>query len=245
MNKMTIFAFLLIQMFVIGVCSYYEVMLINGKIKELDTTLQQTQSKITTIKQIQSKTKLLEKAKRYDNDVEVVKFAKLINYLQPKLDEELRLRIAKTVLIESNRQGLDPLLVISIIKQESNFRPIVQSHAGAVGLMQIRFSVWKEHAILKDNKIDTKTKLFWIDKNIRCGTMILKKYIEEAKDDVAVALNRYHTGANKIKKKAYEIKYVNEIMLRYYKLQRKWRALNDETHKTFGVEQKPFEKAKP
>jgi soluble lytic murein transglycosylase-like protein len=45
--------------------------------------------------------------------------------------------IVDTVMRESRQQGADPLLVFSVIKQESGFDPRAHSRAGARGLMQI------------------------------------------------------------------------------------------------------------
>jgi len=159
-------------------------------------------------------------------DISVDQLSGIIEHLQPKLSEPLRKLIAKTILEVCEEQNVDPLLVVSLIYEESNFRPLVQSKAGAVGLMQVRFSTWKEHPILKDNGVSVKNKLFWIDNNIKCGVKILSKYIKEAKGNIVVALNRYHTGLTKPKGKSYELRYVTNILIRYYNLQQLERNIN-------------------
>ncbi|MBI5203122.1 MAG: lytic transglycosylase domain-containing protein, partial [Elusimicrobia bacterium] len=49
----------------------------------------------------------------------------------------VRQDIVHTVLKESKEQGADPLLVFSVMKQESSFDPRAESKAGAKGLMQV------------------------------------------------------------------------------------------------------------
>jgi len=187
------------------------------------------EKKLTHIEnKIDNKTKDNSNTKPIKNRDEITCLSNVIEFIQPKLDIKLRRLIAKTILEVSKKHNIDPLLITALIYEESSFRPLVQSKAGAVGLMQIRFSVWKEHPILKNNGISAKDKLFWIENNINCGVKILKKYINEAKGDIVVALNRYHTGSTKLNAKRYEIKYVNNIMLRYYNLQQIWRIFRNE-----------------
>jgi len=161
-----------------------------------------------------NKTRRIEKKKDKVED----KLAKLIGNLQPKLGLDSTKKIAAVILKTSKETNLDPLLITSLIYTESTFRPLANSKAGAVGLMQVRFSVWKDHSILKYNKVNSREKLFWIENNIKCGTTILKKYLDEAENNIVIALNRYHTGSRTINKKPYEIAYVNKIMLLYYNL---------------------------
>jgi len=56
----------------------------------------------------------------------------------------------------------------------------VRVKAGAVGLMQVRYSVWKESLELSSNGVESKEALFWIDNNIKSGVDILVKYYKES-----------------------------------------------------------------
>ena len=75
---------------------------------------------------------------------------------------------------EAERLGLDPLLVVAVISVESNFNPIAESTAGAVGLMQVipRFHTDKFEPD-RESVIQPET-------NIRVGALVLKEYIRRA-----------------------------------------------------------------
>ena len=75
---------------------------------------------------------------------------------------------------EAERLNLDPLLLVAIISIESNFNPIAESPAGAVGLMQVipRFHMDK-FAPDQESALTPHT-------NIRIGALVLKEYIRRA-----------------------------------------------------------------
>lgn len=55
----------------------------------------------------------------------------------PSMDPELRRDLARIVRKESLREGLDPTLVLTVMKVESAFDPGALSPKGAIGLMQV------------------------------------------------------------------------------------------------------------
>jgi hypothetical protein len=145
---------------------------------------------------------------------------KAISELQPKLDRKTADRISFNIISECLDNNLDPILVTALIWVESRFDCLAHSNKGAIGLMQVRYSTWKEDPIIKDNGVSAKYKLYWIDLNIKCGTDILAKYYKEADQDVIRALYRYNTGNKDLPDKVgdFEVEYVNKIVITAYKI---------------------------
>lgn len=88
--------------------------------------------------------------------------------------------IVNSVLAESTRQGVDPLLVLALIKVESNFNPFAISKSNALGLMQVIPS-WHTDKIKAHN-------LFDVGQNIELGVKIMKEYESSSND---IMLLRY------------------------------------------------------
>jgi hypothetical protein len=87
--------------------------------------------------------------------------------------KESDLQFIELVANISKEQGIDPSLLASMIVTESRCDPLAISSRGAVGLMQIRPSVWKD-------KFDfSKENLFNPETNIRIGANILKGLIQK------------------------------------------------------------------
>lgn len=54
--------------------------------------------------------------------------------------------LVRTIMALSERHGIDPMMILAIIRTESSFRPEIKSYAGAIGLMQIKPIVVKDVA---------------------------------------------------------------------------------------------------
>jgi hypothetical protein len=192
-------------------------------LKEVETRWQR-KTEILLSKQTDKFMKVSREHKLFTIKKEKVAFERslteAITKLQPKLDEKMAKRISVEIITECLRKSLDPILVTALIWRESRFNPMAHSSKGAVGLMQVRYKIWKEDPILQDNGVDAKYKLYWIDLNIKCGTEILSKYYEEANHDIAKALYRYNTGSKDIPKDIpdFTVEYVNKILLTAYRI---------------------------
>lgn len=97
-------------------------------------------------------------------------------------------RIIEVAYRKAQRYGFSPNLVLSVIHVESAFNPLAVSSAGAFGLMQVRYSVWKDEL-----GID-RSRIFDIDYNIDLGLRILKQYYTLAGRDMRRALFLYNNG---------------------------------------------------
>ena len=91
--------------------------------------------------------------------------------------------------------GLDPLLVYSIIRTESGFDPNAESGAGARGLMQITSVTfdWIKSKIASGEDI-AFDDLFDPALNLRFGTYYFAACLERYQGDVATAAAAYHSG---------------------------------------------------
>jgi len=88
----------------------------------------------------------------------------------------------------SRRYGFNPNLVLAVIQVESAFNPLAVSQAGAYGLMQVRYAVWKDELNIDKNRI------FDIEYNIELGLQILKQYHDVSGGNIRRTLFLYNNG---------------------------------------------------
>jgi len=103
-----------------------------------------------------------------------------------------------TIQAEAAKNGLDPYLVASLIRQESEFNPSAISHANAYGLMQLLPAVGKQMAREEGiGSIDTRQLLDPI-LNIKLGTRYLRQTMEKYGRVPEYALAAYNAGENRV-----------------------------------------------
>jgi len=160
----------------------------------------------------------IESFKQDNKDIQNLQLA--ILKLQPKQTPLVAIIIATRTWNECKKKIIDPELMIGLMFVESSLKPLQESSKGAIGLMQVRYSIWKEEPELKDNGVTARDHLFWIDENIKAGTDIFKKYYEESGRDIGMTLYRYNTGSKKLPEKTNvtDIKYVNNILYHAYRV---------------------------
>jgi len=94
--------------------------------------------------------------------------------------------------------GVDPLLVLAVIRQESNFLPTAVSSSDARGLMQLLPSTAKWIAESKVKEPFSEDRLTDPDLNIRLGTWYLGYLIRLFDSDVAWAVAAYNGGQGNV-----------------------------------------------
>jgi soluble lytic murein transglycosylase len=94
----------------------------------------------------------------------------------------------------SRAQGLDPFLVASLIRQESEFNVKVISHANAYGLMQVLPSTGKELARRLKIKGFSSRQLLTADLNLELGTYYFKNLLDSYAGEMEYALAAYNAG---------------------------------------------------
>lgn len=110
--------------------------------------------------------------------------------------------VAKIATLEARRQGVDPALVLGVIRQESGFQSQVVSRAGARGLMQLMpdtaHFIHRAGGMPTPNAFDAKS-------NVAGGTWYLR-YLYEQLNDVpdrhrwAFALASYNGGLGRVRR---------------------------------------------
>lgn len=94
-------------------------------------------------------------------------------------------------------KGLDPYLVAALVAQESNFDPLVKSHANAVGLMQVLPSTGRGYARRLGVRPFSANRLTDAEVNVRIGTQIFADTIKKF-GGVHLALAAYNAGDSRV-----------------------------------------------
>jgi soluble lytic murein transglycosylase len=104
----------------------------------------------------------------------------------------------ETIKAESAKNNLDPYMVASLIRQESEFDPSVVSYANAYGLMQLLPSVGKQMAHEEGISHFETFQLLDPAMNIRLGTRYLRQMLEKFGGVQEYALAAYNAGDSRV-----------------------------------------------
>ena len=104
--------------------------------------------------------------------------------------------VATTVLAESTRAGVDPLLVVALIHVESSFKPRARSRSGAFGLMQVRVPTLceqlKRPKARRADALDPHT-------NVQAGVRYFRRLLDTF-GTTDLALMAYNAGPGRIQR---------------------------------------------
>jgi soluble lytic murein transglycosylase len=103
-----------------------------------------------------------------------------------------------TIRAESAKNNLDPYLVASLIRQESEFNPSVVSYANAYGLMQLLPSVGRAMARQEGIPHFRTFELLNPETNIRLGTRYLRQMLDRFGGVEEYALAAYNAGDSRV-----------------------------------------------
>ena len=112
-----------------------------------------------------------------------------ILFPRPYWDELLR---------QARANALDPYLVASLIRQESEFNPGALSRANAYGLMQLLPQVGRSEARSARIRNFSTSSLLVPNINIQLGTHYFKEMVTQYNGQVEYALAAYNAGSNRV-----------------------------------------------
>jgi soluble lytic murein transglycosylase len=131
--------------------------------------------------------------------------------------------IARTILEESRKHSLDPLLVLAVINVESGFRELAVSPEGARGLMQIRPIVANALAEKVDLGLGEIPHPDLLDDpilNIKLGVFYLR-HLKKSFRQLELALTAYNWGPTEIRNRLEEneelpLEYAMKVLATYH-----------------------------
>ena len=98
----------------------------------------------------------------------------------------------------SEKNGLDPYLVASLIRQESEFNPVAVSRANAVGLMQLLAKTGKVVARQEGVKHYSPSQLYNPSVNLQLGTRYFRGMVDKFGGSFEHALAAYNAGSDRV-----------------------------------------------
>ncbi len=122
---------------------------------------------------------------RVIRQTEVIQFGQQVSSAWG-IRRETAAEFADWILEASERQGIEPELLASLVKTESSFRKHVRSHVGAIGPAQVRPEFWS--AFCGTSELDDP------EQNIYCGAQVLAHLMERCEGDRVCALRAYNVG---------------------------------------------------
>lgn len=100
---------------------------------------------------------------------------------------------------ESNKHAFDPILLRSLIRQESAYKVDAVSRSQAMGLMQLLTGTAEEVAAdLRLKNFNAKKDIFLPEINIRLGSSYLAKLLRKFNRQVPLSLAAYNAGPGKL-----------------------------------------------
>jgi len=122
--------------------------------------------------------------------------------MNPGLVDRIQYPLAPEFLADCDRRrsGIDPLVLLAVIRQESRFQADVLSSAGAVGLMQLMPRTAAETARKEKMAKPGRKELLRPSVNIRLGAAYLSRLVNGFGGDYFRAIAAYNAGEAAVKR---------------------------------------------
>jgi hypothetical protein len=122
---------------------------------------------------------------------------KPISNIVTQQQQQGELNIDDLITTAANKYGVSPILMKSLFKQESGFRPTAVSSKGAVGIGQLMPKTARELGLVVDENNDER---LIPEKNVDASTRYLKKMLDANNGDISKALASYNAGLGNVQK---------------------------------------------
>ena len=132
---------------------------------------------------------------RISEELQIQKLYKLITQVSSIVNEDERQQLAKAVYTYGKQYSIDPLILLSIIKIESNFRKTVTGYGNCYGYFQINLNV---HKVSKNFKND-------VNEQTKKACQIFSYYYKLYNGNLNKTLNGYNGNASSKNKYAEKI----------------------------------------
>ena len=158
---------------------------------------------------------------------ELLRFYSVVRSQPADVRDSWAWAVSRTVLQESRRHSLDPLLVLAVISVESGFQDDAASADGARGLMQIqpdvaraiaeqRRSVYRDDKHLNHRHPNLNDPIV----NIKLGVFYLHS-LRQSFRDLTLALTAYNRGPTQVKNRLVEqagmpLGYATKVLSTYH-----------------------------
>lgn len=139
------------------------------------------------------------------------------------LTEELDKNFVSYLITTAKEYEIDPILVLAVMKVESSFKPDAKSHAGALGLLQLKPIAAKEVAKQFAVKPVNRQELMNPFINVKVGIQYLSYLRDYLGKDHLRFLSAYNLGPTKVKRsKTHSTKYARKVLRIYSQFLQKY-----------------------
>lgn len=157
----------------------------------------------------QEKSEKFASVEEYSGMIHPEKLTLYIQSVNPNVSWEDAQAMAVDSIYYGSMYGVDPLLIMSVMKCESTYYSDITNAAGTcIGLMQVNFNTAEPYGISRE-------QLFRIDYNICCGSQVLRDYLARFDNDLLLGLTAYNCGPAVASGGRYAEDYYNKVVETY------------------------------
>jgi soluble lytic murein transglycosylase len=159
-----------------------------GDVEKLQDLLAKRETELASMR---DRLRVLEDEERWYSEADELGIPEVLRH--SALTERAQRRVAIAIVREAEANGLDPLLVVAVIRTESAFNAYAVSGVGAMGLMQMMPTTGSLLATQRGTTLRHRQTLFDAELNVELGTAYLAALLREF-GTVEAALLAYNGG---------------------------------------------------